>query len=168
MGGRGGLEGLYNIIKSFGYTSILETGVAYGWSSLAILLAIKESNAKLISIDMPYVNMNNESFVGVVVHPDLHKQWTLIRKPDRNGIPEALNLYNGKFDLIHYDSDKSYVGRQWAYPILWDALKIGGIFISDDIQDNVGFKEFCEHRNLNPLIYESDNKYVGVVQKVGV
>ena len=54
-------------------------------------------------------------------------------------------------DLCHYDSDKSYYGRRWAYPKLWEALKTGGIFISDDIQDNWAFKEFCVSQRMSQV-----------------
>lgn len=166
MGGPGGLLTLFNIIRSRRSKQIIETGVAYGWSSLAILLAIKEDHeAHLISIDMPYVGLNNEAFVGKVVHPELRKQWTLIRKADRQGIPDALRQYGGNCDLVHYDSDKSYSGRMWAYPLIWRALNPGGVFISDDIQDNAGFKDFCELVKQTPLIHESDGKYVGILIK---
>lgn len=164
MGGPGGLEVIYQIASHFKPSRAIETGVAYGWSSLAILLGMRASGGKLFSVDMPYVNMNNEPFVGTVVHPDLRKNWTLIRKADRQGIPEALGILK-TLDFVHYDSDKSYSGRHWAYPRLWAALELGGIFISDDIQDNIAFKEFCERLHTEPLIFKSDEKFVGVIVK---
>ena len=140
--------------------------MAYGWSSLAILASISDKNdAKLISIDMQYPKMNNEDFVGIVVSDSLRGQWDLIREPDRNGIKKALNKFGGVIDLCHYDSDKSYYGRMYAYPILWNALKKGGVFISDDIQDNMAFREFVETRNLNFAVTKSENKYIGIVYK---
>ena len=166
MGGPGGLNTLFNLANHYKPLRLLETGVAYGWSSLAMLLAIKDqSNSSLISIDMPYVAMNNESFVGTVVSDDLKEKWTLIRKADRHGIPQALKVHAHNLDFIHYDSDKSHSGRSWAYPILWQALNSGGVFISDDIQDNTAFKEFCESIEKIPLIHESDGKYVGILLK---
>jgi predicted O-methyltransferase YrrM len=166
MGGPGGLTTLFNLANHFKPLRLLETGVAYGWSSLAILLAVKDQrDASLISVDMPYVSMNNESFVGTVVRGDLKDKWTLIRKADRQGIPQALTAHSQTLDFIHYDSDKSHSGRSWAYPILWQALKSRGVFISDDIQDNTAFKEFCESIKKTPLIHESDGKYVGILFK---
>ena len=166
MGGRGGLEMLYNLVIHFKPAHILETGVAYGWSSLSVLLAIKKNSVgQLASVDMPYVNMGNEPYVGIAVHPDLKSNWKLIRKADRQGIPEAVSHFGGQLDLVHYDSDKSYSGRMWAYPILWRALAKGGVFISDDIQDNVGFMEFCQSVSVPYYIYKSDEKYVGIILK---
>lgn len=166
MGGKGGINLLYSIVANrVEVCKVLETGVAYGWSSLAILLALKDrKGGHLYSVDMPYVGLNNEAFVGTVVHPDLKDRWTLIRKPDRAGIPQVLGMEEF-LDLIHYDSDKSYSGRKWAYPILWKALRDGGLFISDDIQDNLGFKEFCDDYVLDPLVYKHEGKFVGVLVK---
>lgn len=166
MGGPGGLVTLYNIIRKQKSLRILETGVAYGWSSLAILLAIRHlDDARLMSVDMPYVGMSNEAFVGSVVPEEFRSKWTLLRKADRQGIPEVIKKYNGKLDLVHYDSDKSYSGRMWAYNYVWKYLQDGGIFISDDIQDNIAFKEFCKKIRRDPIIYRQDEKYVGILTK---
>ena len=166
MGGAGDLNLLYAASKLSKAEKILETGVAYGWSSLAILESISDKDdAKLISVDMPYPKMNNEDFVGIVVPKHLLKKWQLIREPDRNGIKKALSIFNGTIDFCHYDSDKSYYGRAFAYPILWDALKTKGIFISDDIQDNFAFKEFVEIKNINFAITKAEDKYIGIIYK---
>ncbi|MEM6630813.1 MAG: class I SAM-dependent methyltransferase [Bacteroidota bacterium] len=165
MGGPGDLTLLYHLSKQSKTQYAIETGVAFGWSSLAILLGIKDQDSsKLISIDMPYVQGNNEPYVGSIVPEALRKNWTLLRQADRQGLPKALKMVP-YLDLCHYDSDKSYYGRRWAYPKLWEALKTGGIFISDDIQDNWAFKEFCEDVNRKPQIVEFDTKYVGIIQK---
>lgn len=166
MGGEGATSFLYNIIKNNKYERIIETGVAYGWSSLAILLAIKDTiESKLISNDMPYIKMNNEDSVGCVVPDELKDKWDLQRNADVNGIPKALNKFNHKIDCCHYDSDKSYTGRMFAYPLLWEALEKGGLFISDDIQDNVAFKDFFDDKNVETIVIEHDSKFVGIVQK---
>ena len=166
MGGEGAISLLYHIVKESKARSILETGVAYGWSSLAILLAIKDfDNALLISNDMPYIKMNNEDYVGCVVPENLKSKWQLQRLPDIKGIPLALKKFYNSIDLCHYDSDKSYTGRMWSSPILWKALKVGGLFISDDINDNLAFKHFCKSVERKPIIIEHLGKYVGIIQK---
>ncbi len=166
MGGEGAISFLYHLVKETKSQNIVETGVAYGWSSLAILLAIKDSdNAKLISNDMPYIKMNNDDYVGCVISDDFKSKWELQRLPDVKGIPLALSKFNNCIDFCHYDSDKSYTGRMWASPLLWNALKEGGYFVSDDINDNLAFKHFCESVNRNPIIIEHLSKYVGIIVK---
>jgi predicted O-methyltransferase YrrM len=137
MGGPGDLCLLHAVTALTDARTVLETGVAYGWSSLAILSAMaKNGRGRLLSVDMPYPKMGNEAFVGIVVPLRLRTGWTLVREPDRNGLKHAIRLAGGPLDLAHYDSDKSYYGRRFAFPLIWDALKPGGVFISDDIQDN--------------------------------
>jgi hypothetical protein len=57
------------------------------------------------------------------------------------------------------------MGRMWASPLLWNALKDGGFFVSDDINDNLAFKDFCESVDRKPVIVEHLGKYVGVIVK---
>jgi hypothetical protein len=166
MGGEGAISFLYHLVKEKQFKNILETGVAYGWSSLAILLAIKETeNSKLISNDMPYIKMNNEDYIGCVVPENYKSKWELQRQSDLKGIPKALKKFNYNIDFCHYDSDKSYTGRKWSSPILWSSLKTGGLFVSDDINDNIAFKHFCNSVNRKPIIIEHRGKYVGIIQK---
>lgn len=166
MGGPGNLDLLYHLTEHWKAEKVIETGVAYGWSSLALLLSLQHRNgAKLVSTDMPYAGAGNESFVGCVVPERLRAQWTLLANSDRNALPQALELQAGVIDVCHYDSDKSYGGRMWAYPLLWQALRPGGLFISDDIADNLAFREFAAGLKLTPLIAETDGKYVGLLVK---
>jgi len=167
MGGSGDLDLLYAATSLSHASRAIETGVAYGWSSLAILAGFEgRDNTRLISVDMPYPKMNDEDFVGIAVPEPLRQSWQLIREPDRNGLKKAITQLGGKIDLCHYDSDKSYQGRKYAYPMLWEALEPGGIFISDDIQDNFAFKEFVEEKSLTFAVTSSGGKYVGIVRKV--
>lgn len=165
MGGPGHLDLLYTAVLHTRARTVLETGVAYGWSSLALLEALQQTGGRLVSVDMPYVKEGKESFVGTVVPATLRSNWTLLRLADRQGIPRALRALGGRIDLCHYDSDKSYWGRHWAYPILWQALRPGGVFISDDIQDNFAFDDFAQKHGLSAFVLEYEQKYIGIVKK---
>ena len=166
MGGSGHIHLLYDCVRLLKANKVVETGVAYGWSSLAILTALSKSKVgKLYSVDMPYPRKNNEKFVGIVIPENLKKNWFLIKKPDRPGILVALKKVGEKIDLCHYDSDKSWWGRHYAYPILWKSLRSGGLFISDDIQDNLYFYEFVKNKSLKFAIVEFNKKYIGIIRK---
>ena len=165
MGGAGGLSLLYHLTEHVRALHVLETGVAYGWSSLAILLSLqKRSGAHLISTDKPYPGRNNENYVGCVIPENLKPHWTLLRHSDRKSVPLALEKMK-TIDLCHYDSDKSYEGRMLTYPLLWGALQDGGIFISDDIGDNLAFRDFCEKINKIPVVLRSEKRFIGVIIK---
>ncbi|MBI1321664.1 class I SAM-dependent methyltransferase [bacterium] len=165
MGGAGAVDMLYWISEYLQATRILETGVAYGWSSLAFLLSIEHRpEGKLVSVDMPYVGMNNDEHIGCAVPDSLRAQWTLLKTSDRQGVPAVLRKL-GTLDICHYDSDKSYQGRMWAYPLLWNALRSGGIFVSDDIGDNVAFRDFCASLKIDPVVFKYNGKFVGMMTK---
>ncbi len=166
MGGAGDIELIYAATHLSKANFVIETGVAYGWSSLSILAAFNNScSPLLVSIDMPYPKMDNEDYVGIVIPSFLKEYWHLIRKPDRKGIISGLKMFDQPIDLCHYDSDKSYYGRSYAYPLLWNSLKEGGIFISDDIQDNFAFKDFVESMDLVYAVTEYKGKYIGITRK---
>jgi len=182
LGGPGNLDLLYWIAEFIQANNVIETGVAYGWSSLALLLSLSHrKKARLVSTDMPYQdidlinrNMSTDSYVGCVVPQEYKNQWRIIRQADREALPKALGQF-ASIDLCHYDSDKSYEGRMWAYPRLWEALRSGGYFISDDIGDNLAFHDFCRGIGYEPMVIETPmdalngastyTKYVGILRK---
>ena len=66
-GGAGDIGLLYNAVLQSKAKRVIETGVAYGWSTLAILAAMEANGrGQLVSVDMPYPKMRNENFVGIV------------------------------------------------------------------------------------------------------
>lgn len=166
MGGPGDLDLLFDAVRLTGATRVIETGVAYGWSSLAILHAMSlTGGGKLFSVDMPYPKMGNDEFVGIVVPEPYQDAWKLFREPDRRGLQKAIVASGGQVDLCHYDSDKSWWGRAYGFPLMWEALRPGGVFISDDIQDNFFFAEFAKEKSLPFAVTESQGKFVGLLRK---
>ena len=168
-GGQGNISLNYNLAEALEAKNVLETGVAYGWSTLSILLSLsKRSGSKLLSVDMPFIGVTNEKDIGCVVPKRLRSQWTLLSYPDREGVPKALKQM-GSADFCHYDSDKSYSGKIWAFPKLFKALKPGGILAVDDISDNLAFIDFCEQENLVPIVIKTFDtqviKHVGLIVK---
>ena len=164
MGGGANIDLLYSLIKNLKFDKIIETGVAYGWSSLSILSALENvKNSKLISIDMPYPDLASVEYIGCLVPNNLRNKWQLIRKSDRSALKKILK--KDKFNLCHYDSDKSYYGRKWAYNLIWNNLENNGVLISDDISDNMAFLDFANFVKVNPLIIEFNNKYIGLIFK---
>ena len=105
-----------------------------------------------------------ETLIGVLVENSLKNRWTLMTEGDRRCLP-AIVSEASPIDLVHYDSDKSHSGRQYGYHLMWQALRPGGIFISDDIQDNLAFREFMERRGVSFAVTEYQGKYVGVARK---
>ncbi|SVD16067.1 uncharacterized protein METZ01_LOCUS368921, partial [marine metagenome] len=168
-GGQGNISLNFNIAQAIDAESMLETGVAYGWSTLSLLLSIDErEKGKLVSVDMPFLGMNNEEDIGCVVPERLRPPWTLLPYADYDGIPKAIKKLD-QLDYCHYDSDKTYEGKQWAFPKIWKALRSGGILASDDVSDNLAFKHFSDDVKVKPTVIKTFDtkvvKHVGVLVK---
>lgn len=165
LGGSSHCDLIYNISIQKKPKKVLELGVAYGWSSYAFLLSQEfNENFLLVSNDMPYPLVKDTSYVGSAIPNKLKKNWKLFKYPDLSIIDKLLTTY-GKFDLIHYDSDKSYEGRTRSYKKLFKSLNKTGIFISDDINDNLAFKDFVTKNNLRFYTIKYEDRYLGVVIK---
>ncbi|WP_299615517.1 glycosyltransferase [Pelagibius sp.] len=165
LGGASNMDLLYNLCQGTRAERVIETGVANGWSSLAFLLSLKtRPDARLFSVDLPYLKHHNDRWVGIAVPESLHDRWQLFRMADREGLPRALKAA-GTIDLAHYDSDKSPEGRAFAYPLIWQALRPGGLLISDDVGDNTSFRDFCEQVAMTPVIVRQGDKFQGILVK---
>ena len=123
LGGGGAYDLLYFVTRLLRPTTVVETGVAAGFSSRAFLTALRENGqGQLHSSDFPYFRIERpERFVGYLVEPDLRDDWDLHILGDHKNLP----LIAGKaetIDLLHYHSDKSYAGRSYALQLLSDHL----------------------------------------------
>jgi GT2 family glycosyltransferase/predicted O-methyltransferase YrrM len=167
MGGPAHLDLVHHLVRHLRPWTVVETGVASGWSSLAMLAAMeRNTRGHLFSVDMPYAKRGNDAYVGVAVPHELRKRWTMDRRPDRDALPEMARRLS-TIDVAHYDSDKSHEGRSYAYPMLWSLLRPGGLLISDDVEDNSAFAEFAESCGVEPWILEKEKKgnFTGILVK---
>ncbi|MDR6405365.1 MULTISPECIES: class I SAM-dependent methyltransferase [Chryseobacterium] len=164
MGGPGALELIYYACEFTNAKHVVETGVAYGWSSLAALLSLQKRGGTLYSSDMPYLAQDGDQYVGYVVPENLKPNWKLFRFADKESLPKIF-AESSSFDVLHYDSDKAYNGRLWAYDEVYKRMKKGGVFISDDIGDNSAYQDFCEKNNIETTVVEYEGKYIGVFVK---
>lgn len=166
LGGGGNYILLYFLIRKFKLTNIVETGVAAGWTSLAILRALKKNgNGFLYSSDFPYFRLENpEKYIGCLAKNESNvSNWFLDIRGDEVALPEiARRLENKSIDLFHYDSDKSYSGRSNALKILGSKINSNTIIIFDDIQNNLQFKDFVEKNKKDFRVYEFEGKYIGI------
>ena len=163
LGGAGNLDLLYSLARAGGNRRIVETGVAYGWSSLALLLATEDvPGAVVYSVDLPHLSLRNDEWVGIAVPASLRVRWRLYRTTDRLGLPWALRRAKS-VDLAHYDSDKSAEGRAFGYAAIWRRLREGGVLVSDDVGDNLEFRRFAERVGRTPVVVAWGGKHQGVL-----
>ena len=107
-----------------------------------------------------------KSMIRVVVPPELRERWKLLKMPDTQGLALAIEAAR-PLDLAHYDSDKRSEARLWAYPLLWDALRSGAVLVSDDVGDNLAFRDFSARVGVEPLIISDADggKFQGLLRK---
>lgn len=166
LGGGGNYPLLYFLTRYLDARNVLETGVAAGWSSQAILTALKTNgnDGRLFSSDFPYFRYKDpEQYVGFIVDNDLKTRWELEIDGDENNLPVLLNRLEGqKIDLFHYDSDKSYTGRSMAQNLVQPYLSDKAVVIFDDIQDNSHFEDWVKMTQTPYKVFEFEGKFIGM------
>lgn len=166
LGGGAGVPLLYALVRKRAPQVVVETGVAAGFSSATILAAMaKNGIGHLYSSDFPYFRLENpEQYVGVVVDRALKSRWSLYLRGDENNLPEITKAITGKVDIFHYDSDKSYIGREYAMKTMAPHMADDGLIIMDDIQDNAYFHDYvAKHPALQWTVFAYEGKYIGII-----
>lgn len=168
LGGGGNYKLLYFLVRKYKLSCIVETGVAAGWSSLALLKAIRYNGfGKLYSSDLPYYRIkDSEKYIGILAKEEINtKNWYLDIRGDEIALFEIIKqLKHEMIDLFHYDSDKSYEGRAKSLRIVQKKLKVDTFIIFDDIQDNLHFKDYVEKNKKKFFIISNQDKYVGIIE----
>jgi len=165
LGGPGIYPLLYFITRYSKPSTIVETGVAAGFSSQAFLKALDKNGAgNLHSSDYPYFRIKDpEQYIGVLVDDDLKKNWKLHIKGDSVNLPLIVNEVN-QIDIFHYDSDKSYDGRENALDIINPKMAENSLILIDDINDNSHFFDTVQNKNIsNYTIFKFKDKYIGMI-----
>jgi predicted O-methyltransferase YrrM len=164
LGGGGDYRLLYFLARLRSPRVVVETGVAAGYSSTAILTALDAvGDGKLYSSDFPYFRLANpERYIGFLVDEPLRKRWHLHIEGDEKNLP-AICAECGPIDLFHYDSDKYYAGRNRALAMVEPYLADKAIVIIDDIQNDLFFRDYVERRGLPYRVFGFWDKYLGVI-----
>jgi hypothetical protein len=139
--------------------------VAAGFSSYAFLKAI-ERNKKgiLYSSDLPYFRIKNPiKYIGIVVPKKYKKNWRLYIEGDEKNMSKIKKKINS-VDLIHYDSDKSYLGREFFFNSVQNIIKKKTLIIIDDLHNNIFFFDYVKKNKIGDYhILKHNNSYIGVI-----
>jgi predicted O-methyltransferase YrrM len=166
LGGGGHGKLLYFVTRALQPQTVVETGVAAGHSSRSILAALKKNGSgTLYSSDLPYMLVDNaDAYIGVVVEEELRGPWKLFTEGDRANLRQIAAQVQS-VDLLHYDSDKTVAGRDFALESLADKLTPSAVIIFDDIQDNDHFDVLSKRRqpDMQTVIFQFGSKSVGVL-----
>jgi predicted O-methyltransferase YrrM len=131
--------------------TVVETGVAMGFSTAVILAALRDNDAGVLhSIDLPPLQVDAASYVGEAVPRELRDRWTLHVGPARTVLPRLLRELP-PVDLFVHDSDHSYAAQYQEYGQAWPHLARGACLISDDVC-NPAFTDFAEQVGERPYL----------------
>jgi predicted O-methyltransferase YrrM len=126
-------EGLERAVRMLRPERVLEIGMAFGISSLAILSALEELGGPgaLVSIDPFERERYADGGLALVARAGLAKRHQLLREPDYLVLP-ALLAAGRRYDLVYVDGHHSfdYVLLDFFYADL--LLPVGGVVGFDD------------------------------------
>lgn len=164
MGGGGHYPLAYFLTRILKPEVVVETGVAAGWTSAAILNALRVNRrGHLWSSDFPYFRQNHpENWIGCLVDDSLKENWTLLVAGDARNLPAIRDQLASPIDLFFYDSDKSYAGRRRALDLIVGSLASDSIVLIDDVQDNNHFFDFTSSVGWAYAIFDFRGYFAGM------
>ncbi len=135
---------LYAVTKMCRPDVVLETGVAHGTSSAAILSALHENgHGVLHSIDLPPFRDGAEQEVGIYIPKSLKDRWHLHRGTSRQIMPQLLPELP-PIGLFIHDSLHTQRNIRWELDTITPCLTDRAVIVADDIQDNSAFSSWVE------------------------
>lgn len=158
---------LYALCKIIKPESVVETGVAYGLSSMYILQALHENGkGTLHSIDSVFSPWQTKDMIGATIPSHLRKNWNFIFGTSNDKLKITLESLKS-VDIFFHDSLHTYKNMMFEFNTAWPFIRSNGFLISDDIADNAAFSEFCTIIQSEPYVMkQKENSFLGIVRKV--
>jgi predicted O-methyltransferase YrrM len=148
---------IYCCIRVTNPNTVIETGVAHGYSSWIILNALnKNKKGVLYSIDLPNndtnsdYNFKDQPTTGWLVPDSLKDRWKLNLGDAKVLLPQILNDIK-HLDIFFHDSDHSYEHMKYEFETSYPFIVNGGLLLSDDVHKNAAFSEYVKTNNLKAL-----------------
>jgi predicted O-methyltransferase YrrM len=170
LGAIGYAEGvyLYSVLRTLRPRVAVETGVANGFSTAFLLLALRANGAgALYSIDLPReVGKEYEpgtfyegtgragippgAMPGWLIPDELKHPWTLVLGRSQDELPPLLARI-GTIDFFMHDSEHSFDCMWFEFNEAWPRLRAGGVLVSDDVNSTPAFSRFAEQERREPV-----------------
>jgi len=157
---------LYFISKYSKPDLIIETGIANGFSSSYLLLALEHNkHGNLISIDDIVRPWHIPESMGLAIPNNLKKRHQIVIGNASTKLSDILR--EKKYvDVFIHDSSHTYQNMQKEFRIAWPYVKNGGFLLSDDVSQHDAFIEFVEEVKMEPLIIKKENGgHFGIIKK---
>lgn len=148
-------EALYAVCRALEPSVLVETGVHVGRSTSLILAALHDNGkGHLHSIDLPNRSyelddgkahadlIQRGQASGYAVPTYLRSRWTLHIGDSRHLLPRILAEL-GEIDVFFHDSEHTYEHMTFEFNEAWPHIRCGGLILSDDVDYNAAFSDFC-------------------------
>jgi len=157
---------LYALCRIIQPEVIVETGVAYGLSSMYILQALHDNKkGTLYSIDSTFSPWQSKETIGGAIPNHLKDRWRFVFGSSSEELIKVLNSLKS-IDIFIHDSLHTYKNMTCEFDTAWPFIKKGGLLISDDIGDNNAFYEFYMKMKVEPLIIQQKERSLfGIIRK---
>ncbi|MEX0656172.1 MAG: class I SAM-dependent methyltransferase [Nitrosopumilaceae archaeon] len=157
---------LYTLCKIVKPEKVVETGVAYGLSSMYILQALFENKKGILySIDSVFSPWESKEMIGSAIPKYLRNNWNFIFGSSSEKLEEHLSSL-GSVDIFFHDSMHTYKNMIFEFETAWPYIVNDGFLLSDDISGNNAFYDFYSKMNVKPFILSSNDKsLLGILKK---
>lgn len=164
---------IYGLIRTMKPLTVVETGVAHGASTTAILRALGENGrGTLWSVDLAnavYETQNRDCHrgnlgqvvdsmqgreVGWLIDDDLRGRWRLVLGRSADKLSNLLDEL-GSIDVFLHDSEHTYENMMYEYQVSWPHIRPGGFLLSDDVDWNSAFADFASSKNAKSRVSTS-------------
>ncbi len=151
---------LYSLIRSNKSKFVVETGVANGITTNAIMNALQQASkdGELHSFDVLPEARNAYSGPG---------NWNFHLLPTKNTARKIKGIVSkfSKVDIWVHDSDHGYRWQKFEYLLAQASLSDNGILISDDIDASSAWGELAKTHFRKSFIIFDSRKFIGIALK---
>jgi predicted O-methyltransferase YrrM len=130
---------------------VVETGVAYGVTSAAILAALgKNKRGALYSVDLPPISDRaSRACIGMMVPGEYKDRWHLHLGPSKRVLPNLFADGIGEVDVFLHGSANIYQVQRTELETVWPRMSSRGAIIVDGIHTTPAFAEFVKEKNVD-------------------
>jgi predicted O-methyltransferase YrrM len=140
--------------------TVVEVGVARGYTSAALLAAIGPTGGHLHSIDLPPLDEDAPGFVGAVIPDRLRPAWSLHLGPSSSALPRVLREL-GAIDMFVHDGDHSYASQREDLTHSWPHLRRGSLAVVDDVWSTAAL-DFARNASVPALVIYAPGEPDGI------
>jgi predicted O-methyltransferase YrrM len=151
---------IYSIVRTQNSLTVVETGVANGATTYAIMSALEKNGAGGVLHSFDILPDAAKAYSG-----DGNWHFHLLEKRTAyKGFKRAITAI-GPVDIWIHDSDHGYRWQKFEYRLAISSLKPGGILISDDVDTSPAWGELAKSLFRKSFIIFDARKLIGLALK---